>query len=213
MDDRTVAPAAGTSNIKPVAGISQVLHSSDQIFIIRIIIAGSDPCILKLKERNTYKISGRIKNTLKDASSSSGVYGINLELDSKLISFDKFCQLINHLWMMPADMNLLTRDYDQLRTNYQTLLDKKMQSQMAENLERRQQSEQFKILDPARMPEKPIRPKAHIIFPAGIALGLMLGGGLAWLRESMDQSFHSDQDVEDFLGLKVLITIPNAKRE
>ena len=110
-------------------------------------------------------------------------------------------------------LNLLTRDYDLLRTNYQTLLDKKMQSQMAENLERRQQSEQFKILDPARIPEKPIRPKAHIIFPAGIALGLMLGGGLAWLRESMDQSFHSDQEVEDFLGIKVLITIPNAKRE
>ena len=110
-------------------------------------------------------------------------------------------------------LSLLTRDYDQLRNNYQNLLDKKMQSQMAENLERRQQSEQFKILDPARMPEKHIRPKAYIIFPAGIALGLMLGGGLAWLRESMDQSFHSDQEVEDFLGKKVLITIPNLKRE
>jgi uncharacterized protein involved in exopolysaccharide biosynthesis len=109
-------------------------------------------------------------------------------------------------------LNLLTRDYDQLRINYQTLLDKKMQSQMAENLERRQQSEQFKILDPARMPEKPIRPKAHIIFPAGIALGLILGSSLAWMRDSMDQSFHSDQEVEDFLGLKVLITIPNCKR-
>jgi polysaccharide chain length determinant protein (PEP-CTERM system associated) len=110
-------------------------------------------------------------------------------------------------------LNLLTRDYDQMRINYQNLLDKKMQSQMAENLERRQQSEQFKILDPARMPEKPIRPKAHIIFPAGIALGLILGGGLAWLRESMDQSFHSDQEVEDVLGIKVLITIPNCRQE
>jgi len=37
------------------------------------------------------------------------------------------------------ELSLLTRDYDLLKTNYQSLLDKKIQSQMAENLERKQQ--------------------------------------------------------------------------
>jgi polysaccharide chain length determinant protein (PEP-CTERM system associated) len=110
-------------------------------------------------------------------------------------------------------LTLLTRDYDLLRTNYQSLLDKRMQSQMSENLEKRQQSEQFKILDPARKPEKPIRPQAQVIFPAGIALGLMLGGALAWLRESMDQSFHSEKELEIDLGLPILAILPNIKEE
>jgi hypothetical protein len=35
-------------------------------------------------------------------------------------------------------------------------MDKKIQAKMAENLEHKQQGEQFKILDPARIPEKPI---------------------------------------------------------
>jgi polysaccharide chain length determinant protein (PEP-CTERM system associated) len=110
-------------------------------------------------------------------------------------------------------LTLLARDYDLFRGTYQSLLEKKTQSQMAENLERKQQSEQFKVLDPARMPEKPIRPQAHIVFPAGIVLGLMLGGALAWLRESMDESFHSEEELEIDLGLPILATLPNLKEE
>src|SRR4030042_3190376 len=70
------------------------------------------------------------------------------------------------------ELTLLTRDYDLMKTNYQSLLDKKIQSQMAENLERKQQGEQFKILDPARMPEKPIRPDRNKVFPIGAFIGL-----------------------------------------
>jgi len=56
------------------------------------------------------------------------------------------------------ELALLTRDYDLLKTNYQSLLDKKLQAQMAQNLETKQQGEQFKILDPARLPENPVKP-------------------------------------------------------
>ena len=45
------------------------------------------------------------------------------------------------------EMVQISRDYDFLKINYQSLLDKKIQAQMAENLERKQQGEQFKILD------------------------------------------------------------------
>ena len=53
------------------------------------------------------------------------------------------------------ELVLLTRDYELLKKNYQSLMDKKIQARMFENLERRQQGEQFKVLDPARMPETP----------------------------------------------------------
>ena len=60
---------------------------------------------------------------------------------------------------LEQEFSLLNRDYDLLKANYQSLMDKRIQSQMAENLEKKQQGEQFKILDPARYPEKPVRPK------------------------------------------------------
>lgn len=111
------------------------------------------------------------------------------------------------------ELILLTRDYDLLKTNYQSLLDKKIQAQMAENLERKQQGEQFKILDPARTPEKPIKPDRRKILLIGAVIGAALGLGLAWFRESLDRSFHSVADLENYLGIPVVATIPNLREE
>ena len=107
----------------------------------------------------------------------------------------------------------LTRDYDLLKGKYQSLLSKQMEAKMAENLEQKQQGEQFKILDPARLPEKPIRPKVEQILLMGIAIGLFAGIGLTWFRESLDQSFHSEADLEAHLGLPILAIVPNLKEE
>lgn len=111
------------------------------------------------------------------------------------------------------ELTLLTRDYDLMKTNYQSLLDKKIQAQMAENLERKQQGEQFKILDPARVPVTPIRPDRNRILLIGVAIGLALGVGLTWFKESLNQSFKTVSEVENELGLPVLATIPNLKKE
>jgi len=111
------------------------------------------------------------------------------------------------------ELTLLTRDYELLKTNYQSLLDKNLQAQMAENLERKQKGEQFKILDPAVLPEKPIKPNRDKIMLIGGLLGIVLGLGLTWFRESLDQSFRTVSEVEDYLGIPVLATIPNLKEE
>ncbi len=111
------------------------------------------------------------------------------------------------------ELMLLTRDYDLLKLNYQSLLDKRMQSQMAENLERRQQGEQFKILDPARTPEKPIKPDFNRVLLIGTFLGLASGLGLAWMRSSMDKSFYTVRETEEYLKLPVLAEIADLNFE
>jgi polysaccharide chain length determinant protein (PEP-CTERM system associated) len=111
------------------------------------------------------------------------------------------------------ELALFTRDYDLLKSNYQSLLDKKIQAQMAQNLERKQQGEQFKILDLARLPEKPFKPDRNKILLIGAFGGLAAGLGLGWFRESLDQSFHTVQEVEVYLGIPVIATIPSLKEE
>ncbi len=111
------------------------------------------------------------------------------------------------------ELMFLTRDYELLKTNYQSLLDKNLQAQMAENLERKQKGEQFKILDPAVLPEKPVKPDRNKILLIGALLGIVLGIGLTWFRESLDQSFRTVSDLEEYLGIPVLATIPNLREE
>lgn len=61
------------------------------------------------------------------------------------------------------ELAAITRDYDISQQNYTALYQKKISAQMAAELERRQQSERFTILDPARVPETPAKPKRLLL--------------------------------------------------
>jgi polysaccharide chain length determinant protein (PEP-CTERM system associated) len=111
------------------------------------------------------------------------------------------------------EMVQLNREYDLLKIYYQSLVDKKYQSKLAENLELKQQGEQFRILDSARLPEKPFKPDPTKVLVWGALSGLAIGLGLAWFRESMDRSFYEVSDLETYLELPVLATILNLNEE
>jgi len=107
----------------------------------------------------------------------------------------------------------LSRDYQSAKENYQKLLDKSVQAQQAENLEKRQKGEQFRVIDPARIPQKPFKPDVPKIILLGLALGIGSGVGLAFLREQMDHSFRDAEDLEATMGFKVLTNIPKIERK
>ena len=107
----------------------------------------------------------------------------------------------------------LSRDYENTKDSYNTLLKKSQEAQQAENLERRQKGEQFKVIDPARVPEKPYKPNIPRIMLFGILLGMGCGFGMAFVREQMDRSFRDASDLEAALGLRVIANIPRIKLE
>ena len=111
------------------------------------------------------------------------------------------------------DMAALMREHQSMKETYERLLQKSQSAQQAENLERRQKGEQFRIIDPARVPEKPFSPDIPKILLIGLLAGIGGGFGLAFLREQMDRSFHDSGDVEIALGLKVLATIPRIEEK
>ena len=102
----------------------------------------------------------------------------------------------------------LTRDYSNLTGQYSGLLTKRNESQIAANLEARQIGEQFRLLDPARLPEKPTLPNRPRMNLMGMAAGLGLGIALVGLLEYRDSSFRTDTEVTAVLTLPVLAVVP-----
>jgi polysaccharide chain length determinant protein (PEP-CTERM system associated) len=107
-----------------------------------------------------------------------------------------------------SDLIELTRDYATLESTYQNLLAKREDAKLAANLERRNIGEQFKVLDPARVPERPFSPNRLQIAGGGVAGGLALGLLIVGFLEYRDSSFKSEDDVERVLELRVLTLIP-----
>jgi polysaccharide chain length determinant protein (PEP-CTERM system associated) len=103
---------------------------------------------------------------------------------------------------------VLTRDYESTRQDYASLLERQMRAKLAENLEKRQKAEQFKVLDPARSPTRPWKPDRLKLFMMGLVLGLGVGGGAVFLAEYQDRSFRNSAELKQYTALPVLATIP-----
>ncbi len=109
----------------------------------------------------------------------------------------------------------LRQNLRETRENYQALLDKRPQAQLPENLERASQGEQLRILAPATLPEKPVKPNHRKILALGFLIAIACGFGLAFSREYLDPTFFSSNQLESIVKLPVLVSIPivNTKKE
>lgn len=107
-----------------------------------------------------------------------------------------------------AELSALTRDYQTLQNSYTNLLQKKEESQISANLEKRQIGEQFKILDPARMPERPTSPNRPVLYVIAALAAIMAGFGTAAGAEYFDRTLRTEADVRAALNLMVLATVP-----
>jgi polysaccharide chain length determinant protein (PEP-CTERM system associated) len=107
-----------------------------------------------------------------------------------------------------AEWASLTREYGELKKQYDSLVAQDLQADSTLRLEQKQKGSQFKIEDSARIPEKPFKPNFYKIMGMAIALGLSLGCGLAFGEAFLDSSFKGVEDIEAFLGVSVVCSLP-----
>jgi polysaccharide chain length determinant protein (PEP-CTERM system associated) len=103
----------------------------------------------------------------------------------------------------------LTRDYDQSKANYDSLLKKHMQSQLATNLEKRQQGNGFRIIDPPSFAHKPYSPNRVRFSLLGLIAGFLAGFGLLFLSEFLDDHIREEGEITRMTNVRVLAGIPH----
>jgi len=125
---------------------------------------------------------------------------------------DRLSQVQQRIEQVPSvesEWIALTRDYDTQQAAYKDLLAKSDDARRAAELEQRQIGEQFRILDPARMPVRPTGVNRLEVNAMGAGVGLGLGLLLAALLELRDRTFRSAADVVDVFKLPVVAMVPN----
>lgn len=70
-----------------------------------------------------------------------------------------------------------------------------------------------RIVDPARRPRHPVKPKKGIVALASLVAGLMLGLGFAYVRRSLLKGVEDPEEIERKLGLPVYCAIPHTRKQ
>lgn len=113
--------------------------------------------------------------------------------------------------VVEEEFKKITRDYQTALTFYNELLSKRAQAGMGTDLEKQEQGEQFRVLDPASLPEEPTFPNRPLFAGGGLGVGLAIGVGLVLLLEMRDKSLRTENEVEHYLGLATLVLLPSFK--
>ena len=114
--------------------------------------------------------------------------------------------------MVEQQLVSLQRDYDLERQQYTALSEKRQAAELAENLERGQAGEQWKVLYAAYLPREAESPNALRILLLSIVLGVGLGGGAAVAREYFDRSVHDVRALQNEFDVPVLAEISRIPR-
>jgi len=120
-------------------------------------------------------------------------------------------EIQGRLSLTPAREQQLTAMTRELATLNQDIIGvEKVQqpSEWAADMDRRQEGQQFRQLDPASFPLKPTSPERLKISLVAVLGGLALGVGLALLMNSRNPTFHSEKELRQHFSPPLVITVP-----
>lgn len=115
------------------------------------------------------------------------------------------------LKMVSAKMKLeqLERERELADITYKSLLQRTREAQLASD----ENTAIIKQVEPAFKPTKPVLPNPLIIFPAGPAIGLLLGVLFVLMLDHLEDKIVGISDIEHRLRLKTLAVLPHVRRK
>jgi len=195
-----------------------VVKIDEQIKETQALLAAASKASASGKDDTTPNASNQSKPTERDAAIAqlkSQLKANAIEIDNDLADqkaiqsrIEEYQSRLNLTPVREQQLADLQRNYDLSKRNYDGLLAKKTESELATSLIRRQQGERFRIIDQPSLPTKPSSP-AHIkISLAGLVAGLGVGLGLAFFVEARDHSFRNEQELRRAFAFPLMLGVP-----
>lgn len=120
-------------------------------------------------------IRERIENLKVQISAANReIDDLNAERQNIVRNLNSLEARLENLPVREQQLAAVTRDYETTKAAYQSLLDKKLAADVAADMEKRHKAERFVMLEVARVPEKPIKPKRQLLVGGGCLGSLFL---------------------------------------
>jgi succinoglycan biosynthesis transport protein ExoP len=145
------------------------------------------------------QIVSRIANDFQEAEHREGMLSAAYEAQVRLVMADS---------QKSIQYDILKREVDTNRQIYEAMLQRVKESSIASALK----PSNIRIIDPARVPEKPYKPNLPVNGGVGTMCGIMLGVMIAVTRDRADRSLQHPGDAGRLLGIPELGVIPRTGR-
>lgn len=112
--------------------------------------------------------------------------------------------VVNDIEARSVQYNILKRQVDTTRQLYEGLLERMKQARVSAGM----QASNIRVVDPAELPQGPVKPRVMLNLALGMVLGLALGVALAFFQEYLDNTLKTPDEVEKLLRLPSLGVLP-----
>ncbi len=140
-------------------------------------------------------------------SQLSGIQGEIGMLLSQIVELDKqskdYHARIGETPKVESEYTSLISEKTNTQAKYDDLMRKLMEAKSSQSLEKGQKGERFTLIEPALLPEKPVKPNRYMIIFIGLVAGISIGGTTAAVQEAMDSSIKNADDLS-FFGVNVV---------
>jgi succinoglycan biosynthesis transport protein ExoP len=130
-----------------------------------------------------------------------------VEADTRA-SIAQFERRLEGVPAVQQEFQLLTRDQQSAKEQYDSLLKQYNDAQFVASMETDRQGERFRVLESAIPPDGPKAPNRARLFLMGLLLAAAAAVGAVLVAEQLDSSFHSLDELRKFTRVPVLAAIP-----
>ena len=163
------------------------------------------------EETDTNEISGhdftkwQYESRIKELNKEIKRVSEDIKILEKMM--EKYQKRVDETPKREQELQALNRDYKNIQAIYTSLLDRKLEAEISVNMEKKQKGEQFRILDQAKVPQKPVSPNVKKSFIMFLGLGFVSSGGICFLLLLTDNKIRSSEDIEKITELPILVEI------
>jgi polysaccharide chain length determinant protein (PEP-CTERM system associated) len=187
-----------------------VIRLKHEIQVLESTTPPREPEVRPAPPAPTNNAANRVRQTLLSqmAELNLEISGLQAKNEMTRRQIAAYQARVDSTPLRSMELSKISRNYEITLKKYQDLVAKKFESQLSENMEKKQKGEQFQLIDPAVFPQNPVRPDRRLILLIGLLGGLAAGFGLAVAWETLDTSFRQSDDLESYVNVPLLATLP-----